>query len=54
MSSIYCISGVRTWLLKVKPKMAEIEGYSTSVSVPCAEIWIFYGNSIQCNCRAGD
>ena len=27
---------------------------STSVSVPCAEIWIFYVNSIQCNCRAGD
>ena len=32
--------------------MAEIEGYSTSVSVPCAEIWIFYVNSIQRKCRA--
>ena len=48
------ISGVRTWLLKVKPKVAGIEGYSTSVSVPCAEIWIFFVNSIQWNCRAGD
>ena len=48
------ISGVRTLLLKVKPKMAEIEGYSTSVSVPCAEIWIFYVSVCQCNCRAGD
>ena len=48
------VSSVYIWLLKVKPNMVEIEGYSTSVSVPCAERWIFYVNSIQCNCRAGD
>ena len=48
------MSGVRTWLLKVKPGMAEIEDYSKSVPVPCEEIWIFYVNPIQCNCRAGD
>ena len=36
ISELYHISGVRTRVQKVKPKMAEIGSYKTSVLVLCA------------------
>ena len=45
------ISGVRTWLLKVKPKMAEIEGAIVrQFQSPARK----YRYAIQWNCRVGD